>query len=110
MTGDDKTENRIFKDNGKYRRAKLLFVPIVVGVTMVFWLFEGIEGAMIGFGYGIVGGLFLIHESLAVKRNTNICLRGIQKKKVPESEKKSEKKKDDPVYLHYKTPEPERHV
>ena len=92
--------------NKRYRRAKLLFVPIVIGVTMLFWFFEGLEGAMVGFGYGIVGGLFLIHESLAPNKNTNICLRGIQKEKVPESEKK----KDEPVYLHYKTPDPEHHV
>ena len=106
MTGNDTTENQVFIDKGRYHRAKLLFVPIVVGVTMVFWLFEGIEGAMVGFGYGIVGGLFLIHESLAVKKNTNICLRGIQKERVPERENK----KDESVYLHYKTPDPERHV
>jgi hypothetical protein len=66
MAGNDKTENWIFNDNGKYRRAKLLFVPIVVGVTISFWLSNGINGAMVGFGYGLIGGLFLIHESLAV--------------------------------------------
>jgi hypothetical protein len=85
MTGNDKS---------KYRRAKLLFVPIVVSVTVFFWLFEGIEGAMVGFGYGIVGSLFLIHESLAVKKNTVICLRSTPKQRVPESEKK----KDESVY------------
>jgi hypothetical protein len=106
MTGNDKTENRIFNGKSKYRSAKLLFVPIVVGVTIIFWLFEGIEGPMVGFGYGLVGGLFLIHESLAVKKNTNICLRGIQREKIPEKEKK----KDEPVYLRYEIPDPERNV
>ncbi len=106
MTGNNKTENWIFNDKGKYRRAKLLFVPIVVGVTIFFWFFEGIHGAMVGFGYGIIGGLFLIHESLAPNKNTNICLRGIQKEKVPESEKK----KDESVYLRYEIPDPERNM
>ncbi len=106
MTGNDKNASRVFKDNKKYRRAKLLFMPIVIGVTIFFGLFKGIEGAMIGFGYGIVGGLFLIHESLAVNKNTNICLRGIPKERIPEREKK----KDEPVYLHYEAPDPERNV
>ena len=79
MAGNNKTENWILDDTGKCRRAKVLFVPIVVGVTTLFWFFEGVHGAMVGFGYGLIGGLFVIHESLAVKRNTNICLRGIQK-------------------------------
>ena len=106
MTGNDKNASRVFRDNKKYRRAKLLFVPIVIGVTMFFWFFEGLEGAMVGFGYGILGGLFLIHESLAVNKNTNICLRGIPKERIPVSEKK----KDEPVYLRYETPDPEHHV
>jgi len=90
MTGNDTSKTQISRDNKKYRRAKLLFAPIVVGVTIFFWFFEGIEGAMVGFGYGIVGGLFLIHESLAVKKNTPICLRGIPKHRVSESEKKKD--------------------
>jgi len=94
MTGNDKSKTQVSRDYKKYRRAKLLFVPIVVGVTIFFWFFEGIEGAMVGFGYGIVGGLFLIHESLAVNKNTITCLRGIPKQRVPESEKK----KDESVY------------
>ena len=81
MAGSKRTKNWIFDDKGKCRRAKLLFVPIVVGVTIIFWLSNGSHGAMVGFGYGIVGGLFLIHESLAPNKNTNICLRGIQKEK-----------------------------
>jgi hypothetical protein len=104
MAGNNKTENWILDDTGKCRRAKLLFVPIVVGVTTLFWFFEGVHGAMVGFGYGLIGGLFVIHESLAVRRNTTICLRGIQKEKVPESEKK----KGEPVYLRYEIPDPER--
>ena len=64
------------------------FLLIVVGATIFFWFFEGIEGAMVGFGNGIVGGLFLIHESLAVNKNTITCLRGIPQQRVPKSEKK----------------------
>jgi hypothetical protein len=88
MAGSKRTKNWIFDDKGKCRRAKLLFVPIVVGVTIFFWVFEGIHGAMVGFGYGLIGGLFVIHESLAVRRNTDICLHGIQKGTDPQERNK----------------------
>ena len=105
MTGNDKSKTQIFKDNGKYHRAKLLFVPIVVSVTISFWLFEGIEGAMVGFGYGIIGGLFLIHESLTANKNTTICL---DRNRIKERVSESEQKKDESVYLQYEILDPER--
>jgi hypothetical protein len=33
-------------------------------VTLFFGLLAGIKGAFVGFLYGVVAGLFLIHESL----------------------------------------------
>jgi len=95
MKGYNKSKTQVSRDNKKYRRAKVLFIPIVAGVAIFFWFFEGLEGAMVGFGYGIVGGLFLIHESLPVNNNTIACPRGMPKQRVPESEKKN----DEPGYL-----------
>jgi hypothetical protein len=54
-----------------YDRARLLFWPVVTGVTIVFGLFDGVKGALIGFLYGIIAGLFLIHESLHSDKNDN---------------------------------------
>jgi len=51
-----------------YEMARLSFWPIVSGFTALFWLFNGIKGALVGFLYGIVAGLFLIHESLPVNK------------------------------------------
>ncbi len=45
-----------------FKRAKLMFWPIVVGVTLFFGYFDGIKGAFVGFLYGVAGGLFLLHE------------------------------------------------
>lgn len=104
MAGCDRTKNWIFNYSGKYRRAKLLFVPIVVSVTIFFWLSNGINGAMVGFGYGLIGGLFVIHESLNVNKNTNICLKGIGKG-TDHGEKN--KKKMNPVIYGNEIPDPE---
>lgn len=51
--------------------ARLLFWPVVTMVTIVFGLFDGVKGALIGFLYGIIAGLFLIHESLHSDKNDN---------------------------------------
>jgi hypothetical protein len=75
MKGDNETKTQIFNDNGEYRRATLLFVPIVAGVTIFFGLSGGIKGAIVGFVYGLIGGLFLIHESLAVNKKTSLLKR-----------------------------------
>jgi hypothetical protein len=34
----------------------------------LFGFFAGIQGAFVGFFYGLVGGGFLLHESLQVKK------------------------------------------
>jgi hypothetical protein len=34
----------------------------------LFGFFGGIQGAFVGFFYGLVGGGFLLHESLQVKK------------------------------------------
>jgi hypothetical protein len=36
--------------------------------TIGFGIFAGIQGAFIGFFYGLVGGGFLLHESLQKKK------------------------------------------
>ena len=68
MPSDDKNEIQILHDNWEYKRARFLFWPIVFGVTIFFGLFDGIKGAIVGFLYGLIGGLFLIHESLPVNK------------------------------------------
>jgi hypothetical protein len=64
-----------------YRRARLLFFPIVAGVTFFFGLFYGIKGAIAGCMYGCIGGLFFIHENLPVKKDTGDWLRDTSKGK-----------------------------
>jgi hypothetical protein len=64
-----------------YRRARLLFFPIVAGVTLIFGLFYGIKGAIAGCMYGCIGGLFLIHENLPLKKNTGVWFRDTRKRK-----------------------------
>jgi hypothetical protein len=56
---------QIFYNNWTFERAKFWFWPIVFGVTIFFGFFDGIKGAFVGFMYGIIAGLFLIHESMA---------------------------------------------
>jgi hypothetical protein len=54
-------------DSPAFKRARFWFWPIVLGFTILFGFFAGIQGAFIGFFYGLVGGGFLLHESLKVK-------------------------------------------
>jgi hypothetical protein len=49
-------------DSTEFDRARLLFWPIVFAVTFFFGYFDGIKGALVGFLYGVAGGLFLLHE------------------------------------------------
>jgi Mg2+/citrate symporter len=63
-----KNEIKILQDCHNYKRARFWFWPVVVGITIIFGLFEGIKGAFVGFFYGVAVGLFLIHESLSVKK------------------------------------------
>ncbi len=52
----------------KFQKAKIIFLPVVTGVTVLFWLTNGIKGAIVGFMYGIIAGLFIIQETLQVNK------------------------------------------
>ena len=59
---------QILHGRWNYKTARFLFWPIVSGFTVLFGFFNGTEGAIVGFLYGVVAGLFLIHESLMVNK------------------------------------------
>ncbi len=61
-TLDDRKDMQNINDSTEFTRAKLLFWPIVIAVTLFFGFFDGIKGAFVGFLYGLAGGLFLLHE------------------------------------------------
>jgi hypothetical protein len=61
-TADDRKDVQNVNDSTEFNRARLLFWPIVFGVTFFFGYFDGIKGALVGFLYGVAGGLFLLHE------------------------------------------------
>ncbi len=84
MVSLDGNETGISRNSPGLERAKLLFLPIVGGVTLFFGFFYGINGAIVGFMYGVIGGLFVLHESLPAKKSTNIWLCETLKEKSPE--------------------------
>jgi hypothetical protein len=59
---------QVLNNRSKFEKAKFWFWPIVFGCTIFFGFINGIKGAFVGFMYGIVAGLFLIHESLDEKK------------------------------------------
>jgi len=59
---DDRKDMQNVNEGTDFNRAKLMFWPIVGGVTLFFGYFDGIKGAFVGFLYGVAGGLFLLHE------------------------------------------------
>ena len=67
-TSDEQNAGELLEDSQAFKRAKFWFWPIVLSVTICFGIFPGIQGAFIGFFYGLVGGGFLLHESLRVKK------------------------------------------
>jgi len=67
-TLDDQNAHEILKNSPEFKRARFWFWPIVISVTIFFGFFAGIQGAFVGFFYGLVGGGFLLHESLQVKK------------------------------------------
>ena len=67
-TLDDQKHLQILNNNSEFRRAKFWFWPIVFGGTIIFGFINGIKGAFVGFVYGVIAGLFLIHESLNVNK------------------------------------------
>ncbi len=67
-SGTQNAHDRV-NDSQSFKRAKFWFWPIVLGVTIFSGLFAGIQGAFIGFFYGLVVGGFLLHESLRMKKS-----------------------------------------
>jgi hypothetical protein len=67
-TSDEQNTGELLEDSPAFRRAKFWFWPIVLSVTICFGIFAGIQGAFIGFFYGLAGGGFLLHESLRVRK------------------------------------------
>ena len=65
---DDQKYLQALNNRSKLQKAKFWFWPIVTGVTIFFGLINGIKGAVVGFMYGVVTGLFLIQESLQVNK------------------------------------------
>ncbi len=65
---DNQEYMHLLDNYSKFQKAKIFFLPVVTGVTIIFWLTNGIKGALVGFMYGIVAGLFIIHESLQVNK------------------------------------------
>jgi hypothetical protein len=63
-TSDGQDAGEQSEDRLAFKRARFWFWPIVLSVTICFGYFAGIQGAFIGFFYGLVGGGFLLHESL----------------------------------------------
>jgi hypothetical protein len=67
-TSDGQNTGELSEDNRAFKRARFWFWPIVLSVTICFGFFAGIQGAFVGFFYGLVGGGFLLHESMQVKK------------------------------------------
>ena len=67
-TSDELNTREPLEDSPSFKRARFWFWPIVISVTIFFGSFAGIKGAFVGFFYGLVGGGFLLHESLHVKK------------------------------------------
>lgn len=67
MSSESKNEIPIRYDSWNLKKARFCFWPIVICFTIFFGLFAGIQGAFVGFFYGLVGAGFLLYESLPVK-------------------------------------------
>jgi uncharacterized membrane protein YjjP (DUF1212 family) len=65
MSGGIRNGIQILHSRWNYEKAKFWFWPIVFGFTILCGMVNGIQGAFFGFMYGIIAGLFLIHEGLA---------------------------------------------
>ena len=59
---DNRTDGQNVNNSPDFKKARIMFWPIVIGVTLFFGYFDGIKGAFVGFLYGVAGGLFLLHE------------------------------------------------
>ena len=67
-TSEEQNSRELLEEGPAFRRAKFWFWPIVISVTLFFGFFAGIQGAFVGFFYGLVGGGLLLHESLKAKK------------------------------------------
>ena len=68
MVSDIRNGIQILRSRWNYERARIWFWPIVFGFTIFCGIFNGIKGAFVGCMYGVIAGLFLIHESLLEKK------------------------------------------
>jgi hypothetical protein len=77
MTGNILNWIKMLRNGWNYKKARFWFWPILSGFTVSFGIFSGPKGALVGFMYGIVAGLFLIHESLPanIKKRSDRKLR-----------------------------------
>jgi hypothetical protein len=64
MSNNVKNEMQIMLTRWDYGKARFWFFPIVICFTISFGCFAGIQGAFIGFFYGLACGGFLLYESL----------------------------------------------
>lgn len=67
-TSEELNTRKAMEDSPSFKRARFWFWPIVISVTIFFGFFAGIQWAFVGFFYGLVGGGFLLHESLHIKK------------------------------------------
>ena len=44
---DDQEYMHILDNYSKFQKAKIFFLPVVTGVTIIFWLTNGIKGALL---------------------------------------------------------------
>jgi hypothetical protein len=65
---DEQNSNELSEDSSAFKRARFWFWPIVISITIFFGFFGGIQGAFVGFFYGLAGGGFLLHESMQTKK------------------------------------------
>jgi hypothetical protein len=65
---DEQNSDELPGDSPAFKRARFWFWPIVISITIFFGFFGGIQGAFVGFFYGLAGGGFLLHESMQTKR------------------------------------------
>ncbi len=64
MTGMGKNEIQEVYYSWDYEKARFWFWPIVICFTIFFGFFAGIQGAFVGFFYGLTCGGILLYESL----------------------------------------------
>ncbi len=66
-TSEEQNLREQFEEGPAFKRAKFCFWPIVISVPLFFRLCRN-SGGICWFFYGLVGGGFLLHESLKAKK------------------------------------------